>query len=106
MNRLLHLLTYIPLIRRLIPKHRRYGGWIFWNSHRQRVEFWLDGELVRVNDVSPPETVFPQGEMLAPVFGVKSVEVEMLDYQVDWLRFDAAPEGEIIALEDDHAQAQ
>lgn len=84
MNRLLHLLTYIPLIRDLVPKHRRYGGWLFWNSHRQRVEFWLDGELVRVNDVSPPETVFPQGEMLAPVFGVKSVDVELLGYQLDW----------------------
>lgn len=80
MTRLLHLLTYIPLISRLIPKHRRYGGWMFWNARRGRLEFWLDGELVRVDDVSPPETVFPQGELLAPLFGVKSIDVELLDH--------------------------
>jgi len=100
MNRLLHLLTYIPLIRRLIPKHRRYGGWIFWNVWKQRVEFWLDGELVRVDAVSPPETVFPQGELLAPLFGVKSIETELLGYQLDWFRIDAAPDGTVITIED------
>lgn len=102
MNRLLHLLTYIPLIRRLIPKHRRYGGWIFWNARRGRLEFWLDGELVRV-DEPQRSTDFPDGETLTPLFGVKSVDVELLGYQLDWFRIDAAPDGEVITMDDPNA---
>lgn len=58
---------------------------------------------MRVNDVSPPETVFPYGEILAPVFGVKSFDVELLGYQLDWFRIDAAPDGEWITMDDPNA---